>query len=106
MGDSVDVNARIGPLTRYVAEPVRGIVPLVVTFTDASAGELNAWLWDLGDGITSTLPNLTHTYTSPGTYTVALTVSGTSGNDTVTRYALIEVRPHKIFLPLVLRLFP
>jgi PKD repeat protein len=106
MGDSVVLNARIGPLARYVAEPVRGIVPLVVTFTEASVGEINAWLWDLGDGTTSTLPNLTHTYASPGVYTVTLTVSGPSGNDTTIRQALIEVKPHKIFLPLILRSFP
>ncbi|MCP4639090.1 MAG: PKD domain-containing protein, partial [bacterium] len=32
------------------------------------------WLWDFGDGATSTEPNPMHTYTSEGTYSVTLTV--------------------------------
>lgn len=47
----------------------------LVTFTDAS---LNAsdWLWDFGDGNTSTLQSPTHGYISEGTYAVSLTVNG------------------------------
>jgi gliding motility-associated-like protein len=33
-----------------------------------------SFLWDFGDSITSTLENPTHEYTTPGTYTITLTV--------------------------------
>jgi gliding motility-associated-like protein len=60
--------------------------PFVVTLQNQS----NAWtnmqyLWDFGDGSTSTEPNPTHTYWDSGTYTVTLIVSTTYGCvDTVT----------------------
>lgn len=39
-----------------------------------SDGYIVAWLWDFGDGSTSTEQNPTHTYTSNGKYSVTLTV--------------------------------
>jgi PKD repeat protein len=48
---------------------------LDATFTDASAGTVNSWHWDFGDGNTSTQQNPTHTYASPGTYNVCLITS-------------------------------
>jgi hypothetical protein len=50
-----------------------GDAPLKVQFTDLSSGRPNTWLWDFGDGGTSSLQNPVHTYTSAGTYTVTLT---------------------------------
>ncbi|MDX1545568.1 MAG: PKD domain-containing protein [Rhodothermales bacterium] len=40
------------------------------------------YLWDFGDGTTSTQQNPTHTYGEPGTYTVTLSVSNAAGTDT------------------------
>ncbi len=40
------------------------------------------YLWDLGDGITSTLVNPTHFYSIPGFYTVTLRACNTAGCDT------------------------
>ncbi|MBT8278730.1 MAG: gliding motility-associated C-terminal domain-containing protein [Bacteroidia bacterium] len=39
------------------------------------------YLWDFGDGSTSTLQNPSHTYTSTGPYTVTLTVSDQDNTD-------------------------
>ncbi|MBP1929356.1 PKD repeat protein [Methanolinea mesophila] len=50
-----------------------GDAPLTVKFTDKSSGRPNSWLWDFGDGSTSSLQNPVHTYSSAGTYTVTLT---------------------------------
>jgi PKD repeat protein len=36
-----------------------------------STGLPTEWIWDFGDGNTSTLPDPTHTYSTPGTFTVA-----------------------------------
>jgi PKD repeat protein len=52
-----------------------------------SDGTLTAYLWDFGDGGTSTQANPSHTYASAGTYTVSLTVTdndGASSSDTAT----------------------
>jgi len=53
-----------------------------VSFTDASTdpdGTVVSWLWDFGDGNTSTQQNPTHTYAADGTYTVTLTVWDNEG---------------------------
>lgn len=46
-------------------------------FTDVSIGG-NTWQWDFGDGQTASGKNVNHTYSTPGTYTVRLTVSNGS----------------------------
>lgn len=51
------------------------------SFTDASTGSPSSWFWDFGDGATSTSQNASHTYTTPGTYTVCLTVTNSCGSD-------------------------
>jgi PKD repeat protein len=43
-------------------------------FIDFSLGDINAWIWDFGDGTTSTAQNPTHTYATEGVYVVSLTV--------------------------------
>jgi len=48
-------------------------------FTDQSitipGSSIVSWSWDFGDGQTSAQPNPTHTYSTPGTYTVNLEVA-------------------------------
>ncbi len=55
---------------------------LTVTFTDNSSNA-TSYLWDFGDGNTSTQQNPTHTYATQGTYKVCLTVSNDCGSDSV-----------------------
>jgi hypothetical protein len=43
-------------------------------FTDSSVGAVS-WLWDFGDGNSSTQQNPTHTYTSNGPHLVTLTIN-------------------------------
>ncbi|MDX1954301.1 MAG: PKD domain-containing protein [Chitinophagaceae bacterium] len=43
-------------------------------FTDRSDSS-STWLWDFGDGVTSTLQNPSHSFPGLGTYTVSLTVT-------------------------------
>ncbi|MBK7148539.1 MAG: PKD domain-containing protein [Bacteroidetes bacterium] len=61
-----------------------------VQFNDTS-NFASSWLWDFGDGTTSTLQNPTHTYTTNGSYNVSLTVSYNGCNDTETQSAYINV---------------
>lgn len=55
-----------------------------VTFTDASFSDagpntITDWLWDFGDGNTSTVQNPVHTYQIPGNFPVSLTVTDING---------------------------
>lgn len=52
---------------------------LKVICTDLSLGNPTSWHWDFGDGTSSTEQNPTHTYASPGTYTITLTVTNAYG---------------------------
>lgn len=70
----------VAPVADFTATPVEGRAPLDVTFTDTSTGSISSWLWDFGDGTTSTAQNPTHTYSKAGMYTVRLTVSGSLGS--------------------------
>jgi PKD repeat protein len=58
------------------------VLPITVTFTDTSQGTPTSWLWDFGDGTTSTLQNPTHTYYHAGEYVVSLTVTNATGTMT------------------------
>jgi PKD repeat protein len=70
----------------FTADPTTGIAPLAVGFTDTSTGSsINGWFWTFGDGATSTVQNATHTYTTPGTYNVTLTVSNPYGTASTTK---------------------
>lgn len=45
-----------------------------VEFTDNSFGDIVEWMWNFGDGYTSTNQNPTHNYYETGTFTVSLVV--------------------------------
>jgi len=75
----IQVNDISLPAANFAATPLTGITPLTVQFTDTSTGGPTTWLWDFGDGTTSTLQSPTHTFTTPRKYTVSLTVSNAKG---------------------------
>ena len=64
----------------------------VVNFIDKSKSSepIVSWLWDFGDGTTSTEQNPTHTYASPGKYKVTLTVTDAAGR-TASWWCLIDI---------------
>ncbi|MDX2249401.1 MAG: PKD domain-containing protein [Bacteroidia bacterium] len=53
--------------------------PCTLTFTNTSQNAAS-YLWDFGDGNTSTGDSPTHQYESAGTYTVTLTANGAGGD--------------------------
>ena len=63
------------PIAQFIGSHFNGVAPLTVDFTDYSSGVPASWLWDFGDGGTSTEQNPSHTYAEAGTYTVSLQVS-------------------------------
>ena len=62
-----------------------------VSFTDMSINQPDSWLWDFGDGNTSTDQNPVHTYTASGVYDVTLTVQNDQGSDVITQPGFVAV---------------
>lgn len=87
----ISVRASEGPTANFTATPVSGIGPLPVTFTDTSTGSITSWVWDFGDGSSSSIQNPSHIYKEPGTYSVSLTVTGHSGTAMIKEKRLIKV---------------
>ncbi|HTP10637.1 MAG TPA: PKD domain-containing protein [Anaerolineae bacterium] len=56
----------------FTGTPLTGTAPLTVTFSARWAGAVS-YQWDFGDGVTSTLRNVSHVYPTAGTYTIGLT---------------------------------
>jgi len=52
---------------------------------------MKSYLWNFGDGTTSTLENPTHTFTAPGVFTVALTITENGLSGTTTKESYITV---------------
>ncbi len=55
-----------------------GCAPFAVTFTNATSG-INTYVWNFGDGTTSTTTSPSHSYTVPGTYIVSLVATTPNG---------------------------
>ena len=62
-----------------------------VSFEDNSYGQPSNWLWDFGDGNTSTLENPIHTYLSEGVFDVSLFVSNSLGQDSILITSVVVV---------------
>ncbi|MEM6342586.1 MAG: PKD domain-containing protein [Bacteroidota bacterium] len=77
----VNVTAYESPQAAFVASDSIGCAPTAITFINQSTGPATivAWLWDFGDGGTSTSPIPVHNYTADGVYDVSLTVTDVNG---------------------------
>ncbi|HET6381278.1 MAG TPA: PKD domain-containing protein [candidate division Zixibacteria bacterium] len=82
------------PIANFHATPTKGKSPLTVQFTDTSQTfgcSVSGWLWDFGDGSTSTLQHPTHRYTGNNRlYSVTLTVTSPGGTTSVFQPGYIE----------------
>jgi PKD repeat protein len=63
-----------------------------IAFIDSSVNA-TAYFWEFGDGNVSTQASPTHTYSSPGTYTVRLITENSYGTDTLERANYITIVP-------------
>ena len=86
-GWRADASAR--PRALLVTSSTTGSPPLTVWFCDMSLGA-TSWSWDFGDGTGSTTRSPSHVYTSPGAFTVALTVTGPNGTSTSNRQVITD----------------
>jgi len=88
------------PTAEFSANTISGEAPLEVQFTDLSADNPTSWLWNFGDGSTSTAQNPSYTYHVPGMYTVSLTATNSYGSDTVTKVDYITVNEPSVEITL------
>lgn len=69
-------------------------------FTDQSVATkgIASWLWDFGDGTTSSIQNPQHTYATSGTFSVKLTITDTEGaTDFLIQSATVKAKPSTSF---------
>lgn len=64
----------------------------LVAFQDESEGEITSWIWDFGDGNTSTEQYPIHKYKEPGLYVVVLEVEGPEGKDRLSKVWDVAIR--------------
>ena len=79
------------PVADFTVSTTSGDVPLSVSFTNLTTGDVTGYSWDFGDGNGSSGTNPTHTYNAAGTYTVSLTATGPGGSDTAVCSGCITV---------------
>ncbi|MCP3920803.1 MAG: PKD domain-containing protein [bacterium] len=81
------------PVAAFSGAPLSGTAPVTTFFTDESTGMITDWLWDFGDGNTSTDQDPFHDFLFLGPQTISLTVTGPGGSDTETKVAYVVVDP-------------
>lgn len=95
-GSSKDTNfitVVASPAVAFTADTTTTCGSKTVTFTNQTTGAVS-YFWDFGDGSSSTATSPTHTYTTPGAYTVSLVASNSSGcTTTVTKNNFINIKP-------------
>ena len=81
------------PVVAFNASTTTGAAPLALNFVATVQGAATSYLWNFGDGSTSTAPNPAHVYAAPGVYSVSVTVTGPGGTATSTRIGYVTVVP-------------
>lgn len=76
--DTIKVTVNPKALPSFMPDKFMGCEPLTVNFLDYSVPNMASWLWDFGDGTTSTVKNPSHTYAS-GVYGIKLNVEAPGG---------------------------
>lgn len=83
LSGSFNAGNPVAPVADATATPTSGNYPLTVAFSSAgstdSDGTIVGYAWNFGNGVTSSLPNPSYTYTVAGTFTATLTVTDNSG---------------------------
>jgi PKD repeat protein len=98
-GSSIAYTQSVTVTAPIVITPVSSFTELTTSlmtvFTDTSINSPTSWLWDFGDGITSTLQNPSHAYTIAGTYTVSLISTNSAGSSIAyTQSVTVTNPPH------------
>lgn len=82
------------PVAAFGVTPSNGTANVTsFSFVDRSTGPISSWNWSFGDNGTSNAQNPTHTYSSPGTYTVRLTVASSGGSQSTASRTIFVTAP-------------
>ncbi len=84
-----DTDSGNAPLAAFSISGYETSAPATVTFINTSKNA-TTYLWNFGDGVTSTESNPTHVYGFPGTFLLRLTVTGNGATHTVCKQVTIE----------------
>ncbi len=80
------------PVANFMVIPTSGWdIYYKPEFVSKATGDITSYLWEFGDTQTSTGRAPNHQYSSAGTYTVTLTVTGPGGSDSMTKTNHITV---------------
>jgi PKD repeat protein len=89
--------ANQAPTAALAANPTSGPAPLAVAFSGSGSadpdGSIQSYVWDFGDGSSTTGSAVSHTYTQAGAYTAVLTVTDNSGVTSTARASITVQAP-------------
>lgn len=88
------INVLASPLASFTSSDVG---PLAVAFTNTSSYG-TSYVWNFGDGNTSTLANPTHVYAVDGFYDVTLSVTNNCGTETIMNTIAVFTAPSADFI--------
>ncbi|MBO2009022.1 GEVED domain-containing protein [Hymenobacter negativus] len=80
------------PIISFSTNYVAGACVNPIQFTDLTSNLPTSWLWNFGDGQTSTQQNPLHTYTNAGTYNVSLSATNSNGTASITRLNAVTIQ--------------
>jgi len=92
-------DAVVAPVAAFICTPTNVTLGVYTACTDLSSNNPDTWLWDFGDGNTSTTQNPSYTYPAIGTYNVSLWVNNTVGGDWENKTSYITVTNASGFTP-------
>jgi len=83
----------VPPRPDFTWSPDPATVGEPVQFVDTSSGGPLQWLWNFGDGASSSEPSPTHIYATSGTFGVTLTAANASGSRSITKQVAVGEPP-------------
>lgn len=87
----------VSPTASFSASTTTGYAPLAVSFNAANStdsdGTISSFSWNFGDGSSATGVNLSHTFTTAGTFPVILTVTDNNGATGQTQTSITTIAP-------------
>ena len=88
--DNLEVYGTSNPTAAFSASANAVDTTQTITFTNNSTNA-TSYSWNFGDSTTSSETSPSHQYASPGSYTVILTATGSSGSDTATTSITVNI---------------
>ncbi len=91
---SVTITAKAPPEAVISSSAVTGDTPLTVSFNGTgSSGDIASYAWDFGDNTSGTGSQVSHNYTTAGTYNATLIVTSSTGTTSQTSITITATTP-------------